>query len=148
MTFGHIDVLQRALKIFDKVIVAVAKNPEKTPLFTLKERVEMIREFAKGNPKIEVDAFDGLLVEYAAKKGASVLIRGLRALSDFEYEFQMALTNRKLADNVETIFMMPSESFSYLSSRMIKEIAKLGGDVLHFVPKFVAKRLLKQLGSK
>ena len=148
LTFGHIDVLERAVKIFDKVIVAVAKNPEKLPLFALSERIEMIKEVTKGNPKIEVDAFDGLLVEYAKRKGASVVLRGLRALSDFEYEFQMALTNRKLADRIETIFMMPSESFSYLSSRMIKEIGRLGGNVRSFVPESVAKRLLRSLRSK
>ena len=147
-TFGHIDLLERAVKIFDKVIVAVAKNPEKTPLFTLKERVEMIQEVTRGKPSIEVDSFDGLLVEYAQEKGASVVLRGLRALVDFEYEFQMALTNRKLADRVETIFMMPSESYSYLSSRMIKEIAKLGGNTRHFVPESVAKRLSRRLGGK
>ena len=148
VTFGHIDVLERAVKIFSKVIVAVAKNPEKSPLFTLKERVGMIQEIAKGNPKVQVDAFDGLLVEYAKTKGALVVLRGLRALSDFEYEFQMALTNRKLDDQLETIFMMPSESYSYISSRMIKEIARLGGNVRHFVPESVAKRLLHRLRSK
>ena len=144
LTFGHVDVLERAVKIFDKVIVAVAKNPDKSPLFSLQQRVAMIQKAAKKYPNVEVDAFEGLLVKYAAKKGASVVLRGLRALSDFEYEFQMALTNRKLADSIETIFMMPSESYSYISSRMIKEIAGLGGDIRHFVPDFVAKRLLER----
>ena len=145
LTFGHMDVVKRGIKIFDKVIVAVAKNPEKSPLFSLQERVAMIKEFAKGNPKIDVDAFDGLLVDYAAKKGAAVVLRGIRALSDFEYEFQMTLTNRKLNDDIETIFMMPSESYSYLSSRMIKEVAMLGGNIRDFVPEYVAKRLKERL---
>ena len=144
-TFGHIDLLERAVKIFDKVIVAVAKNPEKTPLFTLKERVEMIQEVTRGKPSIEVDSFDGLLVEYAQEKGASVVLRGLRALVDFEYEFQMALTNRKLSDEVETIFMMPSESYSYISARLIKEAASLGADLSAFVPRFVAVALRRKL---
>ena len=148
LTFGHIDVVERAVKIFDKVIVAVAKNPDKAPTFTLQERVAMIKEVTKNQPKVEVDAFDGLLVEYAEKKGASVILRGIRALTDFEYEFQMALTNRKLADNIETIFMMPSESYSYLSSRIIKEIARLGGDIRDFVPESVAKRLLERIRGK
>ena len=148
LTFGHIDVVERAVKIFDKVIVAVAKNPDKAPTFTLQERVAMIKEVTKNQPKVEVDAFDGLLVEYAEKKGASVILRGIRALTDFEYEFQMALTNRKLADNIETIFMMPSESYSYLSSRIIKEIARLGWDIRDFVPESVAKRLLERIRGK
>ena len=148
LTFGHIDVVERAVKIFDKVIVAVAKNPDKAPLFTLQERVAMIQEVTKNQPKVEVDAFDGLLVEYAEKKGSSVILRGIRALTDFEYEFQMALTNRKLADNIETIFMMPSESYSYLSSRIIKEIARLGGNIRDFVPESVAKRLLERIRGK
>lgn len=148
VTFGHIDVLERAVKIFDKVIIAVAKNPDKSAMFSLEERVAMLKEITKGRANVEVDAFDGLLVEYAANKGAPVVIRGLRALSDFEYEFQMALTNRKLADNIETIFMMPSESYSYLSSRMIKEIATLGGNIRHFVPESVAKRLLDRITEK
>ncbi len=147
LTFGHLDVLDRAVKIFDKVIIAVAKNPDKAPLFTLEERCEMILQATRGNPKVEVDAFDGLLVKYAARKGASVVLRGVRALTDFEYEFQMALTNRKLANDIETIFMMPSESYSYFSSRMIKEVARLGGDITNFVPKAVAKRLLERIKS-
>ncbi len=148
LTFGHLDVLERAVKIFDKVIVAVAGNSEKTPLFSFEERIEMLRIAAKDNPKIEVDSFNGLLVEYASKKGASVILRGLRALSDFEYEFQMALTNRKLYENIETIFMMPSESYSYLSSRMIKEIASMGGDVRDFVPDYVAARLKARIQNR
>jgi len=145
LTFGHIDVLNRAVKLFDKVIVAVAINFEKAPLFSVEERVEMIKEVTKGNKKVEVDMFDGLLVDYAAKKKANIVLRGLRALTDFEYEFQMALTNRKLSEEVETVFMMPSESYSYLSSRVIKEIASLGGDVSDFVPKFIAQRLAQRI---
>lgn len=145
MTFGHVDVLRRALKIFDRVIVAVAKNPEKAPLFTLEERVAMIQEVTKGLDGVEVDTFDGLLVRYARAKEAQVLIRGLRALSDFEYEFQMALTNRKLDGSIETIYMMPSETYSYISSRMIKEIAGLGADIKDFVPPSVAAKLMQKL---
>jgi pantetheine-phosphate adenylyltransferase len=146
LTFGHLDVLERAVKIFDKVIIAVAKNPDKDPLFTLEERVQMIRAHAEGHSNVDIDFFDGLLINYAHRKKATVILRGLRAVSDFEFEFQMALTNRKLADDIETVFMMPSESYSYLSSRIIKAVAKLGGNVEDFVPKLVAKRLKGRVG--
>jgi len=123
--------------------VAVAHNREKNPLFTVDERLEMLRTVAKEIPGVEVDSFETLLVDYAKRRGARVIIRGLRALSDFEYEFQMALTNRKICNEIETVFLMPSEQYSYLSSRMIKEIAALGGDVRDFVPEGVAEMLKK-----
>jgi pantetheine-phosphate adenylyltransferase len=141
ITYGHLDVINRALKIFDGLRVAVAHNLEKNPLFTVEERVAMLRETAGKIKGVEVDSFEGLLVEYARRCGAKVIVRGLRALSDFEYEFQMALTNRKIYNDIETVFLMPSEQFSYLSSRMIKEIVSLGGDVSVFVPDVIYKKL-------
>ncbi len=145
VTYGHIDLIKRALKIFDRVIIAVAHNPEKNPLFTVEERIKMLRSVTKGLNGVIVEDFDGLVVDYVREKGASVVIRGLRMLSDFEYEFQMALTNRKLAQDIETIFMMPSEQYSYLSSKLIKEAVALGADVKAFVPKFVKKALIEKL---
>jgi pantetheine-phosphate adenylyltransferase len=146
ITYGHIDVMERALRIFGRLVVAVAHNQEKKPLFSADERLHMLREVATEIPGVEVDCFQGLLVEYAKRRGARVIIRGLRALSDFEYEFQMALTNRKICNEIETVFLMPSEQYSYLSSRMIKEIAALGGDVRDFVPEAVA-RMLREKGQ-
>ena len=148
VTYGHIDVVKRASKIFDRLIVAVAHNFEKNPLFSVDERIEILKKDLKEIPTIEIDSFQGLLVDYARRRGARIIIRGLRALSDFEYEFQMALTNRKICDDVETVFLMPSEQYSYLSSRMIKEIAALGGDVEAFVPDHVAAMLRKKLGHE
>ncbi len=147
ITYGHIDLIKRALRIFDKVIIAVAHNPEKGVLFSVKERVEMIKKVTATLKGVSVEDFDGLLLDYAKKKGVSVIIRGLRMISDFEYEFQMALTNRKLDDSIETIFMMPSESFSYLSSRLIKEVVALGADVKEFVPALVEEKLKAKLLS-
>ena len=145
VTYGHIDLIQRARKIFDEVIVAVAHNPGKTPLFTVEERVQFLRRATRSLRGVSVDHFDSLVVEYARHKGTRVVIRGLRMLSDFEYEFQMALTNRKLSSTVETIFMMPSESFSYVSARLLKEAGALGADLSAFVPSFVAKALRERL---
>ncbi len=141
VTYGHLDIIKRALKIFDKVIVAVAHNAEKEPLFDVQERVTMLERSLKGLKGVEVDDFRGLIVDYVRKKKATVVIRGLRMISDFEYEFQMALTNRKLCNKVETIFMMPSESYSYLSSKLIKEAASLGANLKCFVPHFVEKAI-------
>lgn len=141
VTYGHIDVMQRALGIFGRLIVAVATNVEKSPLFSVEERLEMLRAIAADIPGIEIDKFSGLLVDYALQRGAKIIVRGLRALSDFEYEFQMALTNRKICSEIETVFLMPSEQYSYLSSRMIKEIVSLGGDVSAFVPEIVGRML-------
>ncbi len=145
VTFGHIDIIKRAKAIFPEVIVAVALNTQKNPFFTIEERVEMLKKATKGMKGVTIDHFQGLIVDYAHKKNARVLIRGLRMISDFEYEFQMALTNRKLASNIETIFMMPHESFSYVSSKLLKEAAILGADLHNFVPDFVQKTLKNKL---
>ncbi len=149
ITNGHIDVLERAIEIFDKVIVTVARNSSKNPLFTDDERVEMIRKVVKRyGKKVEVDSFGGLLVEYAKTKRAVAIVRGLRAISDFEYEFQMALMNRKLSEKIFTVYLMPHERYTYLNSSIVREIASLGGDVSRFVPKYVAQRLLKKTQSR
>ncbi len=145
VTYGHIDLIKRARKIFDQVIVAVADNPGKGPLFTVAERVALLTQATRSIPGVTVDAFDSLVVDYVRRKGARVVLRGLRMLSDFEYEFQMALTNRKLSGDVETIFMMPSEAYAYLSARLIKEAALLGADLSAFVPPFVAQALRRRL---
>ena len=145
LTNGHLDVIQRATKLFDRVIVAVAKNDSKHPLFTLAERVTLVGECVKHLPNVETDSFDGLLVNYAEERSAQAIIRGLRAVSDFEFEFQLALMNRKLNERVETIFMMPKDTYTFLSSRMVKEIAGLGGDVSEFVPTPVREALTKRL---
>ena len=145
LTNGHLDVVQRAAKLFDNVIVAVAKNEGKHPLFTLEERVALARKCLKGHRNVKVDAFDGLLVNYVVANQARCIVRGLRAISDFEFEFQLALMNRKLNENVETIFMMPKDTYTFLSSRIVKEIARLGGDVSPFVPALVEKALKKKL---
>jgi len=145
VTYGHMDIIKRALKVFDKVIVSVAHNAEKEPLFDVQERVSMLKKSLKGLKGVEVDDFRGLVVDYVRKKKTTVVIRGLRMISDFEYEFQMALTNRKLCNKVETIFMMPSESYSYLSSKLIKEAASLGANLKCFVPHFVEKAIKEKL---
>jgi pantetheine-phosphate adenylyltransferase len=145
LTNGHLDVIQRASKLFDRVVVAVAANESKHPLFTLEERRELVGQCVSHLPNVEADAFTCLLVNYAIQRGAQAIIRGLRAVSDFEFEFQMALMNRNLDEQVETIFMMPKDSYSYLSSRIVKEIARLGGDVSPFVPVQVQKALRQKL---
>jgi pantetheine-phosphate adenylyltransferase len=144
-TNGHLDVVQRAAKLFDRVIVAVAKNESKHPLFTLEERKILVRKAVAHLPNVRFDSFDGLLVEYAAARKAQAIVRGLRAVSDFEFEFQLALMNRKLDEKIETIFMMPKDTYTFLSSRIIKEIARLGGDVSPFVPAPVQAALRKKL---
>ncbi len=144
VTFGHIDLIKRAKEIFPELIVAVAHNPHKKPLFSVKERLSMLKEATSEQKGLEVCDFDGLVVDFAHKRKAKVLIRGLRMVSDFEYEFQMALTNRKLSADVETIFLMPHESYSYLSSKLLKEAASLGADLSNFVPSFVEKALKKK----
>jgi len=145
-TNGHLDLVQRAAKLFDQVIVAVAKNEAKGPLFTSEERFDLVRQSTKVLENVSVDAFDGLLVDYVEKRGGQAIIRGLRAVSDFEFEFQLALMNRKLNERVETIFMMPKDTYTFLSSRIVKEIARLGGDVSAFVPAHVVTALKKKLG--
>ncbi|RKY32261.1 MAG: pantetheine-phosphate adenylyltransferase [Candidatus Omnitrophota bacterium] len=141
ITYGHIDVIERSLKFFEKIIVAVSYNTRKKYLFTLEERVNMVKEVFKDRREIEVDSFRGLLVDYLRKKNVYIVIRGLRAVSDFEYEFQMALINRKLNPEIETIFMMPKEEFFYISSSLVKEIAELKGNLSYFVPEIVEKKL-------
>jgi pantetheine-phosphate adenylyltransferase len=145
VTYGHIDLIKRAQEIFSEVIVAVAHNPQKKPLFSVKERVAMLKRATAEMKGIVVDDFGGLVIDYAVKKKVKVLIRGLRMISDFEYEFQMALTNRKLAPHIETVFLMPQESYSYLSSKLLKEAASLGADLSCFVPDFIEKALKKKL---
>jgi pantetheine-phosphate adenylyltransferase len=144
ITYGHLDIIERAIKLFDTVIVTIARNSSKNPLFSDKERLDMIREATKGMKQVEIDSFEGLLVEYAKKRKAAAILRGLRAISDFEYEFQLALTNRKLNDSVETVFLMPGERYTYLNSTIVREIARLGGDVSDFVPPFVIKAFDKK----
>lgn len=141
ITNGHVDIIQRSLRIFDRVILAIAVNPKKNPLFSIHERTEMAQEATQGRPQLTIEPFDGLLVEYVRQKKAIAVIRGLRAVSDFEYELQMALMNRKLDRRVETVFLMPSEEFSYLTSTIVKEVASYGGDVSQLVPKAVGERL-------
>ena len=145
ITNGHLDVLRRALSMFDQVIVGVAPNAEKHPLFTTPERVALTRAAVKGIRGVTVDEFDGLLVKYAQRKKARVLVRGLRAVSDFDYEFQIALTNRRLAEDIETVFLMPSEKHSFISSSLLKEGAMLGADLSSFVPALVERKLKERL---
>jgi pantetheine-phosphate adenylyltransferase len=145
LTFGHLDLLRRALRLFERVVIAVSIGTHKNPMFTLDERVAMARELLPEMPTLEVEPFEGLLMDYARRRGARAVIRGVRAFSDFEYEFQMALTNRKLEPNVETIFLMPAETYSYVSSSTVREIAVLGGDTSLFVPEFVQNALQRKI---
>jgi pantetheine-phosphate adenylyltransferase len=147
VTHGHTDIITRSLRVFDKVIVAVAPNPSKHPLFNLAERLDMVTLVMKDVDQVEVITFDGLLVDYVERAGAHAIIRGLRAISDFEHEFQMALINRKLARNVETVFLMPSEEYSYLSSTIIKDVAHHGGSLAEFLHPEVARRLYERIRS-
>lgn len=144
ITLGHIDVLDRACNLFDHVIVAIAVNSAKTPLFTVDERKEMIEDATSGLNNIEVDAFEGLLAEYASLRNAAAILRGLRAVTDFEYELQMALMNRNLREKIATVFLMPHEKYVYLSSSIVREVASFGEDVSHLVPELVAKKLKKK----
>ena len=148
ITYGHLDVLARAARLFDQVTVAIAHNPGKDPLFTANERMAMVVANVSIHPNVQVTEFDGLLVEFALDQKADAIIRGLRALSDFEFEFNMALMNRHLQPNLETIFVMPNEQFSYTSSSLVKQVAKYGGDVAHFVPPSVAAELKRAYASR
>lgn len=141
VTNGHLDLIGRGAKIFDRLIVAVLRNAEKEPLFAVSERLEMLREVTRPWANVEVDVFGGLLMDYARQKSAQVVLRGIRAISDYEYELQMALMNRKIEPKIETVFMMPAEAYSYLSSRLVREIARLGGPVKDLVPAAVEERL-------
>ena len=144
LTSGHVDIIRRGARLFDRIVVAILLNAEKAPLFTPAERVALIREVFRDTPAVEADTFEGLLVDYARAKKASVIVRGLRAVSDFEYEMQMALMNRHLYPDVETVFMMPAEQYTYVSSRLVKEVASLGGSVSGLVPDAVEARLLEK----
>ncbi len=141
VTNGHLDLIERGEKMFDRLIVAVLKNAEKEPLFSVAERVEMLREVTRHWDSVEIDVFQGLLVDYARKRGAAVILRGIRAISDYEYELQMALMNRKLEPRLETVFMMPGETYSYLSAKLVREIAQFGGPLSGLVPPLVEQRL-------
>ena len=150
LTNGHIDLIERGGKIFDRLIVSILRNPDKVPLFSVAERREMLQDIVRSKrwKNVEVDTFDGLLVDYAVKKKAKAVLRGIRAISDYEYELQMALMNRKLQPQLETVFMMPALSYSYLSSRLVREIAQLGGTVAGLVPEIVEKQLREKLDGK
>lgn len=148
ITNGHLDLIARAAALVDRLIVGILRNEEKRPVFSVEERMEMVREVVQKFPNVEVDCFDGLLVEFAAARGASVILRGIRAISDYEYELQMALMNRRLRPEIETVFMMASEDHSFLSSRLVKEVVKLGGNVSGLVPPAVEARLRARLLTK
>lgn len=145
ITYGHLDIIGRASALFDKVIVTVAINPKKKPMFSIDERIDLIRSVVQPHPNVECESFDGLLVNFAQEKNATVLIRGLRAISDFEYEFQMALVNRKLSEKLVTVFLMPGEKFTYLNSTIVKEVAMFGGDISAFVPPLVEARVKEKI---
>src|SRR4051812_8152004 len=147
LTNGHVDIISRGARVFDRIVVAILVNAEKSPMFTMPERVEIAREVFKTQPKVEVDTFNGLLVDYVERKQAQVIVRGLRAVSDFEFEFQMALMNQRLKPNIDTVFMMPAEQYTYISSRLIKEVFSLGGRVHGLVPDLVEERLRRK-GAK
>lgn len=144
ITYGHIDLIERASRMFDHVIVAIAANPKKQPVFNLKERVELVGEVLSPLKNVFVNGFEGLLTDFADQHGANIILRGLRAVSDFDYEFQLAGMNRRLAPNIESLFLMPAEKYTYLSSSFVREIASLGGDVAQFVPKIVVAALNKK----
>ena len=146
LTNGHLDLIERGAKIFDELIVAILRNPEKEALFSLEERRDMIQAMTRELKNVRVDSFDGLMVDYALKVGATAVLRGIRAISDYEYELQMALMNRKLEPRLETVFMMPAETYSYLSSRLVRQVAMLGGSVRGLVPEMVEQKLREKLG--
>jgi pantetheine-phosphate adenylyltransferase len=147
ITNGHLDLIERASRLFERLIVAILRNEAKKPLFSVEERLEMAREVLRGYPNVEVASFGGLLVEFAASRGARVILRGIRAISDYEYELQMALMNRRLAPDIETVFLMAAEDYSFLSARLVKEVVALGGDVSGLVPPLVEERLRKRLAK-
>ncbi len=148
LTNGHVDIIERGVHLFDRIVVAILINADKAPLFSVDERVEIAREVFRRFPNVEVDTFDGLLVDYVQRRNAQVIVRGLRAVSDFEYEFQMALMNRRLNHSIETVFMMPAEQYTYISSRMIKEVFSLGGQVHGLVPDMVEEGLRRKLSER
>jgi pantetheine-phosphate adenylyltransferase len=148
LTNGHVDIITRGARLFDRIVVAILVNAEKSPLFTMEERVDIAREVFRDVPNVEVDTFGGLLVDYVERRKAQVIVRGLRAVSDFEYEFQMALMNQRLNAKIETVFMMPAEQYTYTSSRLIKEVFRLGGRVHGLVPDMVEERLRRKLAAR
>ena len=148
LTNGHVDIITRGAKLFDRIILSVLVNAEKAPLFTIEERVEILKAVFNDLPDVEVDTFDGLLVDYMERRHADVIVRGLRAVSDFEFEFQMALMNRRLNSRIQTVFMMPAEQYTYISSRLIKEVFALGGRVHGLVPDMVEQRLRQKVSAK
>ena len=148
LTNGHVDIIERGARIFDQIIVAILGNLDKTPLFSEAERTAMITDVFKAHTNVKVETFSGLLVDYAQRKRANVIVRGLRAVSDFEYEFQMALMNRHLAPGIETVFMMPAEQYTYISSRLIKEVFTLGGEITGLVPPLVEEKLRARQAAK
>jgi len=152
VTNGHLDIIERGCKLFDEIIISILVNPDKQPFFTVEERQEMLNEvvdsISKGRCTVRVDSFTGLLVNYAVAQQATVIVRGIRAISDYEYEFQMALMNRRLEPGIETVFMMPAETYSYVSSRLVKEVFQLGGTVAGLVPPFIEKRMKEKLNQK
>ncbi len=145
VTLGHLDIISRASGLFDKVIVAVLCNMDKNPSFTVEERMELLREVTRGYDNVEIDSFDGLLVDYAKEKGAVAVVKGLRAVSDFEYEFQMSMINKKLYSQVETVYLNTSQEYMYLSSSVVKQIASLGGDISNFVPETIHDKIVDRL---
>jgi pantetheine-phosphate adenylyltransferase len=148
LTNGHVAIIQRGLNLFDRLVVAIANNPQKTPLFTVEERKAFVAESVRNDPRVEVDSFDGLMVEYARARGIHTVLRGLRAVSDFEYEFQLANMNRKLLPEFESVFVMTGEDYFYVSSRLVREVATFGGDVRGLVPANVADAMRKKLGAR
>jgi pantetheine-phosphate adenylyltransferase len=148
VTNGHLDLIQRSATLFDEVVIGILKNTEKTPLFSIEERTVMLEEAVRGIKNVSITCFAGLLVDFAEKINASVIVRGIRAISDYEYELQMALMNRRLSNKVETVFMLPAESYSFLSSRLVKEIAQYGGSIHGLVPGGVEKQLYGKFGTK
>jgi len=148
LTNGHVDIISRGARLFDRIIVSILVNAEKSPLFSMDERVEITREVFKDQPNVEVDTFDGLLVDYVERRNAQVIVRGLRAVSDFEFEFQLALMNQRLNPKIQTVFMMPAEQYTYISSRLIKEVVSLGGRVHGLVPQLVEARLREKIVAR
>ena len=148
LTNGHVDIIRRGARLFDRIVIAILVNVDKSPLFTVEERVEITRQVFREDPNVEVETFHGLLVDYAARRGADVIVRGLRAISDFEYEMQMALMNRRLSQSIETVFMMPDERYTYLSSRLAKQVFALGGSLAGLVPDVIEMRLRQKAGAR
>jgi pantetheine-phosphate adenylyltransferase len=147
ITNGHLDLIQRGSRLFNRLVVSILRNEKKEPLFSLEERMEMLREVARDYPNVDVDSFDGLLVDYAAARSATVLLRGIRAISDYEYELQMALMNKRLRPEIETVFLMANEAYSFISSRLVKEVFRLGGNISGLAPPLVEARMRQRIAA-